>query len=121
MRPDSPAPSYEQVPTILQPASPVPLKSSHLEEIITNIKKKKSDYHFEKQLSQGLILKLKGDLKSEKKETVEYIKDCFGKMLDNMNFVSWISNKLGYKPNRMKKLLEEKAYNKRRSFYPTTY
>ena len=92
-----------------------------LEEIITNIKKKKSDDYFEKQFSQNLILKLKRGLKSEKTEEVEYIKDCFGEMLDNMDFVSWISNKLGYKPNRMKKLLEEKAYNKQRSFHPTTY
>ena len=44
--------------------------------------------------------------------------NCFGEMLDNMDFVSWISNKFGYKPNRMKQLFQEKAYNKRRS---TTY
>ena len=79
----------------------------------------KSDY-FEKQFSQNLILKMKRDLKSEKIETVEYIKGGFGEMLDNVDFVSWISNKLGYKSNLMKKLLEEKAYNKRRSFHPTT-
>ena len=42
-------------------------------------------------------------------------------MLDNMDFVSWISNKLGYKPDHTKKLLEEKAYNNWRSFHPTTY
>ena len=71
----------------------------------------KSDY-FEKQFSQNLILKMKRDLKSEKIETVEYIKGGFGEMLDNVDFVSWISNKLGYKSNLMKKLLEEKAYNK---------
>ena len=88
-----------------------------MEEILRNIKKKKSDDYFEKQFSQDLTLKLKRDLKSEKRETVQYSKDCFGEMLDKMDFVSWISNKLGYKPNRMKKLLEEKA----KLFHPTTY
>ena len=86
------------------------MKSSHLEEIITNIKKK-SDDSFEKQFSQNLMLKLKRDLKSEKTETVEYIKEYFAEMWDNMD-LSWISNKLGYKSNLMKKLLEEKAYYK---------
>ena len=88
------APPYEQLPTILQQASPVPVKSSHLEEIITNIKKKKGDEYFEKQFSQNLTLHLKRDLKSEKTKTVEYIKDCFGKKLDNMDLLY-----LGYPTN----------------------
>ena len=113
----SPAPPYEQFPTTLQPASPVPVKSRNLEGIITNIKKKKNDDYFEKQFSQNLIPNLKRDIKSQKTETVGYIKDSFGEMLDNMDFVSWIPNKLGYKPNCMKKLLEEKAYDKRRSIF----
>ena len=70
VRPASSAPPYEQLPTILQSASPLPVKSSHLEENITNIKIKKSDDYFEKQFSQNLILKLKRDLKSEKIETM---------------------------------------------------
>ena len=97
------------------------MKLSHLEEIITNIKKKKGDDYFKKQFSQDLILKLKRDLKSEKTEIVENFEDCFGEMVNNMDFVSWISSKLGYKPNQIKKLLEQKAYNKRRSFHPITY
>ena len=87
-------PPYEQLPTILQQASPVPVKSSHLEEIITNIKKKKGDEYFEKQFSQNLTLHLKRDLKSEKTKTVDYIKDCFGKKLDNMDLLY-----LGYPTN----------------------
>ena len=77
VQPASPVPPYKQLPKILQPASPLPEKSSHLEEIITNIKKKKSDDYFEKQFCQNLKLKPKRDLKSEKTEIVEHIKDCF--------------------------------------------
>ena len=99
----------------------MPVKSSYFEEIITNIEKEKSKHYFEKQLRQNLILKSKRDLKIEKKATVEYFKDGFGEMLDNMDFVSWISNKLGYKPDHTKKLLEEKANNKWRSFHLTDY
>ena len=94
-----------------------------MEEIIINIKKKKiiRDEQFEKQFSQNLIFKLKNDLKTNKKATVNYIKDSFGNMLDNMDFLSWLSVRLGYKPNRMKKLLAEKAPNNRKSLDATVY
>ena len=36
-------------------------------------------------LVKNLRLHLKRDLKNEKTKTVEYIKDCFGKKLDNMD------------------------------------
>ena len=119
--PASPVPPSKQLPTRLQSATPVPVKSSYLEEIITNIKNKNSNDYLEKQFSQNLILKSKRGLKIKKTETVECIKDCFGEMLDNMDLVSWISNKLGYKPHHTKNLLEEKAYNKWRSLHPTTH
>ena len=117
VQPASPVPPSEQLPKILQEATPVPVKSSHLEEIITNIKKKKSDYYFEKQFTQNQVVKVKRDPKSENTtEAMEYIKDCFGEKLDNMDFLSWISDRLGYKP-----LLEVKASNKQRSSHSTTY
>lgn len=84
-------------------------------------KKNKRDDYFEKQFRQNLTLELKRDLKSKKTEIMEYIKHCFGEIMDNMDFVSWISSKLGYKPNHLKKLLEEKAFNKRRSFHQISY
>ena len=107
------------------PASPTknPEKSNYLEEIIMNIKKKKiiSDEQFEKQFSQNLMFKLKNDLKTNKKATVNYIKDCFRNMLDNMDFLSWLSVRVGYKPNRMKKLLAEKAPNNHKLLDATVY
>ena len=84
-------------------------------------KKNKRDDYFEKQFSQNVTLELNRDLKSTKTEIMEYIKDCFGEIMDNMDFVSWISSKLGYKANRLKKLLEEKTFNKRRSFHQISY
>ena len=68
-----------------------------------------------------MIFKLKNDLKTNKKATVNYIKDCFGNMLDNIDFLSWLSVRLGYKPNRMKKLLAEKAPNNRKALHATVY
>ena len=86
-QPASSVPPSEQLPKILQEATPVPVKSSHSEEIITNIKKKKSDYYFEKQFTQNQVVKVKRDPKSENTtEAMEYIKDCFGEKLDNMDF-----------------------------------
>ena len=95
--------------------------SSHLESIICNIKKIKSEHHYEKKITKNLILKLKRDLKSKKAEAVEFIKDSFGDMLDDKDFLSWLSKKLEYKPNRLKSLLQDKAHNIRKSLQPKTY
>ena len=51
-------------------------------EIISNIKKKKNESQFEKQFNQNVILKMKRDLKRQKAKAVEYIRECFGDMLD---------------------------------------
>ena len=98
-----------------------PERSSHLESIICNIKKIKSEHHYEKKITENLILKLKRDLKSKKAEAVEFIKDSFGDMLDDKDFLSWLSKKLEYKPNRLKSLLQDKAHNIRKSLQPKTY
>ena len=42
-------------------------------------------------------------------------------MLDNMDFVDWLSVKLAYKPNRFKCLLCDNVVNKRKSLQPETY
>ena len=98
-----------------------PERSSHLESIICNIKKIKSEHHYEKKITENLILKLKRDLRSKKAEAVEFIKDSFGDMLDDKDFLSWLSKKLEYKPNRLKSLLQDKAHNIRKSLQPKTY
>ena len=92
--------------------------SSHLESIICNIKKIKSEHHYEKKITKNLILKLKRDLKKKK---AEFIKDNFGDRLDDKDFLSWLSRKLKYKPNRLKSLLQDKAHNIRKSLQPKTY
>ena len=68
-----------------------------------------------------MILKLKRDLKSTKAEVVEFIKDSFGDMLDDKEFLSWLSKNLEHKPNRLKSLLQDKTHNIRKSFQPKTY
>ena len=52
---------------------------------------------------------------------MEFIKDSFGDMLDDKDFLSWLSKKLEYKPNRLKSLLQDKAHNIRKSLQPKTY
>ena len=42
-------------------------------------------------------------------------------MLDNMDFVDWLSVKLAYKPNQFKSLLSDNVVNKRKSLQPETY
>ena len=68
-----------------------------------------------------MILKLKDDLKVNKTATIEYNKECFCDLLDNIDFLLWLYVKLGYKPNRMKKLLSEEAPNKRKLSNLTIY
>ena len=63
-----------------------PEKSRNLENVLEKIKKLKNDM-FEKQFTQNMILKIRRDLQTHKKETIKHIKECFGDMLDNMDFV----------------------------------
>ena len=71
--------------------------------------------------TENLILKLKRDLKSKKAEAMEFIKDSFGDMFDDKDFLSWLSKKLEYKPNQLKSLLQDKAHNIRKLLQPKTY
>ena len=107
--PASPDKSSNQTENFLIIASPTksPQKSRKLENVLEKIKKLKNDDTFEKQLTQNVILKIKRDLQTQKKETIKHIKECFGDMLDNMDFMEWLSVKLAYKPNRYKSLLSD--------------
>ena len=104
-------------------ASPTksPEKSRNLENVLEKIKKLKNDDAFEKQFTQDVILKIRRDLQTQKKETIKHIKECFSDMLDNMDFVDWLSVKLAYKPNQFKSLLSDNVVNKRKSLQPETY
>ena len=42
-------------------------------------------------------------------------------MLDNMDFVDWLSVKLAYKLSQFKSLLSDNVVNKRKSLQPKTY
>ena len=107
--PASPDKSSNQTENFLIIASPTksPQKSRKLENVLQKIKKLKNDDTFEKQLTQNVILKIRRDLQTQKKETIKHIKECFGDMLDNMDFMDWLSVKLAYKPNRYKSLLSD--------------
>ena len=107
--PASPDKSSSQTENFLIIVSPMksPKKSRNLENVLEKIKKFKNDDAFEKQFTQNMILKIRIDLQTHKKETIKHIKDCFGDMLDNMDFVDWLSVKLAYRPNRFKSLLTD--------------
>ena len=61
-----------------------------------------------------MILKIRRGLQTHKKEAIKHIKESFGDVLDNMDFVDWLSVKLSYKPNQFKSLLSENVVNKRK-------
>ena len=98
-----------------------PEKSRNLENALEKIKKLKYDDAFEKQFTQNVILKIRRDLQTHKKENMKHIKECFGDMLDNMDHVDWLSVKLTYNPNRFKRLLSDNVVNRRKSLQPETY
>ena len=94
----SPIPPDEQPPTVVQRISPVwPASPALPYKQLTTI------------LQPASPVPVKSSHFEEMKCWIPWI------------FVSWISNRLGYMTYHMKKLLEEKAYNKRRSFHSTTY
>ena len=87
-------------------------KRSRLKNVISKITKN-IDHSFT--LNQCVIEKLKHDIKNNKSATVHYMRSCFDEMLDDEDFIIWLSLAVGLKPNRLKKLLLENLPNKRNS------
>ena len=79
-------------------------KRSQLESVILKITRY-IDHSFT--LHQCVIKKLKLDLKNSKTEAARYMQGSFGEMLDDKGFLNWLSLAVGYKPNRLKKILSE--------------
>ena len=79
----SPDKSSSQIENFLIIVSPMEIseKSRNLEDVLEKIKKLKNDDAFEKQFTQNVILKIRRDLQTHKKETIKHIKECFGDML----------------------------------------
>ena len=48
-------------------------------------------------------MKLKREMKDNKKEAVKFITDCFDDILEDYGFITWLANGTGYKPNQLKK------------------
>ena len=66
-------------------------------------------------LNQCLIKKLKLDLKNSKTEAARYMQSSLGEMLGDKGFLNWSSLTVGYKPNRLKKILSENLPIRRNS------
>ena len=84
-------------------------KSSRLESVILEITRY-IDHSFT--LNQCVIKKLKLDLKNSKTEAARYMQGSFGAMLDDKSCLNWLSLAVGYKPNRLKKILSENLPNR---------
>lgn len=123
--------TYQQEPTPSFPASPIaatspnashvvtspnglfsPLKVSRLEAVINKITK---SIDYSDKFNICVINHLKKQLKDNKKEAVVYMKECFGLMLDDENFLNWLAKSVGYKPYSLKHLLNAKTQKNRRS------
>ena len=87
-------------------------KRSRLEGVISKITRY-IDHSFT--LNQCVIKKLKLDLKNSKTEAARYMQSSFGEMLDDEGFLNWLSSAVGYKLNRLKKILSEDLPNRRNS------
>ena len=87
-------------------------KRSRLKSVISKITRY-IDHSFT--LGHCVIKKLKLDLKNSKTEAARYMQSSFGEMLDDEGFLNWLSSAVGYKPNRLKKILSENLPNRRNS------
>ena len=87
-------------------------KRSRLENVISKITKN-IDHSFT--VNQCVIEKLKNYIENNKSAAVHYMRSCFDEMLDDEDFISWLSLAVGLKLNRLKKLLSENLRNKRSS------
>ena len=87
-------------------------KRSRLENVISKITRNTAHFFT---LNQCVIETLKHDIKNNKSAAVYYMRSCFDEMLDDKDFINWLSLAVGLKTNRLKKLLLENLPNKRNS------
>ena len=87
------------------------IKVSHLERTVDSIRKMQIE--FPCQVNACVIEKLQRNLKVNKKQAVNYIKECFESLLSDDGFLKWLAKGLKYKPCPSKQLLEEKKCNRR--------
>ena len=80
-----------------------------------------SNVEYSISFNQCVIDKLRNDLKNNKTVAVEYMRSCFDEMLDDEGFLCWLSSAVGFKPNRLRKLLSDNQPNKRNSKLPLSY
>ena len=59
-----------------------------------------------------IIDKLRGDLKSNKSTAVEYMRTCFDSVLQDNDFLNWLSVTVGFKPYGLRMLLSKNRPNK---------
>ena len=107
------ADSGEEYPDVVGPSQESlnsTTKRSRLEGVISKITRY-IDHSFT--MNHCVIKKLKLDLKNSKTEAARYMQSSFGEMLDNEGFLNWLSSAVGYKPNRLKKILSENLPNRR--------
>ena len=90
-------------------------KRFRLESVIGKITRN-IDYSFK--FSKCVIGKLRSDLKSNKSAAVECMRSCFDTMLQDDDFLNWLSVAVGLKPRHLRVLLSESRPNKRNSKLP---
>ena len=90
-------------------------KRSRLENVTGKIT---SNVEYSISFNQCVINKLRNDLKNNKTVAVEYMRSCFDEMLDDEGFLRWLRSAVGFKPNRLRKLLSDNQPNKRNSKLP---
>ena len=60
-------------------------------------------------------MKLKWNLKDNRKEALKFITVCFDDILEENGFITWLPNGTGCKPNRLKQTLKENKPNEQNS------
>ena len=97
-------------PLHLTPQSPIssggdPQISNNNDTLINEIEQyaKLRDYDCEKIFLDNILSKLEVDLKSEeeRKSTGTFLRETFGELLSDNNFLLWLSRKLGYRAARL--------------------
>ena len=84
------------------PSNQYAAKRSRLENVIGKIT---SNVEYSISFNQCVIDKLRNDLRNNKTVAVEYMMSCFDEMLDDEGFLCCLSSAVGFKPNRLRKLL----------------
>ena len=104
---------HDSIPLIPETSPLIFARRSRLESFIEKIV---ANIDYATTFNSCVKSHLKKELKENRRKAVIYMRECFGTLLDDENFLRWLSREVDYKPYLLKNLVSSKPSSNRKSY-----